>query len=208
MAIFRGITAEEESASAIFYALIRRRYENSQHLRPSDHEHKAAVKPFLTALLRLAADAPDAEAAIELRETDAGERVFTRFAFLDDEGKKRHIYPLPPLGGTVTLNGQTEGFDDEISRQLSTLASQAQAETVKRYVAMLKNERNKLLYATDVGILAVRDLQANYFFNVRRTVFRNLIAYLLVDPYPERQGLAQQALDVFLTVVRRTKQAA
>src|SRR5688572_12178635 len=50
MAVFRGITADEESVAAIFHALKARHYKGAATLDPHRHLHKAAMVPFLAAL--------------------------------------------------------------------------------------------------------------------------------------------------------------
>jgi len=50
MAAFRVITAEEEVATAIFHALVRRKYVGANQIDPRNHVHKAAVAPFFEAV--------------------------------------------------------------------------------------------------------------------------------------------------------------
>jgi len=50
MAAFRAITSEEESATALFHALKRRKYVGAEKLGPRDHVQKNAVAPFLDAV--------------------------------------------------------------------------------------------------------------------------------------------------------------
>lgn len=50
MAAFRAITGVEEAATAIFHALKRNKYNNSQLLNKDRHFHKAAVYPFFQAI--------------------------------------------------------------------------------------------------------------------------------------------------------------
>ena len=50
MAGFRAITGEEESVTAIFHSLKRRKYKASGKLNPWKHVHKVAMYPFLIAV--------------------------------------------------------------------------------------------------------------------------------------------------------------
>lgn len=52
MAIFRGITAEEEAASGLMHAFILRNYPNANLLKPRDHLQKHAVTPYLRFLMQ------------------------------------------------------------------------------------------------------------------------------------------------------------
>ena len=56
MAVFRSITAEEESASAVFRAVKRLGYSGSRYLNPRNHVHKNALFPFCVAVYRTIAD--------------------------------------------------------------------------------------------------------------------------------------------------------
>jgi hypothetical protein len=47
MAMFRGITAEEEAATAVFYTLKERGYDIATKLNPWDHTQKSALVPFI-----------------------------------------------------------------------------------------------------------------------------------------------------------------
>jgi hypothetical protein len=203
MAIFRAITAEEESATAIFYALVRRKYVGASKLRLDDHEHKAAVGPFLDALVEIVTDVPDAEPTVVLSRTPNGERLFTRLSFVDASGQKFVLYPLPPLSGGVSINGDEEALGREFDQALNRIATRARATSIKKHVAGIKNERNKLLYASDRGVARVRELQDWYFTQVRDRVFRNLITYLLIDQHAQKQEFAQEALKAFLRIVWR-----
>jgi hypothetical protein len=53
MAAFRAITAEEESATAVFHAIRRRKYIGSEKLNPHDHVQKNALFPFFSAIAEL-----------------------------------------------------------------------------------------------------------------------------------------------------------
>ena len=168
-----------------------------------DHEHKAAVGPFLDALVEIVTDVPDAEPTVVLSRTPNGERLFTRLSFVDASGQKFVLYPLPPLSGGVSINGDEEALGREFDQALNRIATRARATSIKKHVAGIKNERNKLLYASDRGVARVRELQDWYFTQVRDRVFRNLITYLLIDQHAQKQEFAQEALKAFLRIVWR-----
>ena len=50
LAIFLGITAEEESATAVFHCLKRRKYKGAERINIYDHRHKTALHPLLLAI--------------------------------------------------------------------------------------------------------------------------------------------------------------
>ncbi len=51
---FRAITAEEEAATALIFALQRRRYPRANELDSYKHAHKAGLTPFLRAIESIA----------------------------------------------------------------------------------------------------------------------------------------------------------
>lgn len=50
MSLFRAITAEEEAATAVIRALNVRKHPNAERLKERQHQHKAAIWPFITAI--------------------------------------------------------------------------------------------------------------------------------------------------------------
>ena len=50
IALFLGITAEEESATAIFHCLKWRKYKGAESINIHDHRHKTALHPLLLAI--------------------------------------------------------------------------------------------------------------------------------------------------------------
>jgi hypothetical protein len=207
MAVFRAMTAEEEAAGAIFYALVRHKYAGAAGLRYTSHEQKAAVRPFVEAILHFIALSPVDEPTVALERQAGRLKAITRFAFTDFSGKKYWLAPRPPLHFVVKRDGRGEGFGPVIDNLLARLASRRQFTSISTYIEHAKNERNRLLYAGDTGYPDVRGLRDEYFFEVRRIVFRHPLLYLLIDQYRTRQNFVQQALDAFLRVTgTRSKQ--
>ena len=63
VAVFLGITAEEESAAALFLSLKRRKYEGAGALSCRSHVQKTALHPFLLAAGKLLSQIPEAGTA-------------------------------------------------------------------------------------------------------------------------------------------------
>lgn len=200
MAVFRAITAEEESVTAIFHALKRRKYEGAEKLNPRDHIHKAAVFPFFIAVSQVLDEANQMglQPTIELRKHNESARFLVRLTVPTPDGKQSWAYPEPPLHYTVSMDGQLHDFSD----QLSKLANEKNRKSINDHVRAPANKRNQILYASSGGIPAIEHSLDSYLLRRRDIIFNNLIVYLMIDPYKEKQLFVQQALSAFLKMLR------
>jgi hypothetical protein len=198
MAVFRAITAEEESVTTIFHSLKRLRYENSLKLKPWNHVHKSALQPFLAAIENnfYAAQMDQFNLVVELDQNETPKRFKTRATVMSESGEQFFVYPIPPLNFIIKQNGKICNFADELLQ----LTNQKTITKVIDHVKTLANRRNQLLYASQQGIPEVRDLPDSFFLERRDRIFRNLVLFLLIDPYPI-QLFIQQALNAFLEVL-------
>jgi len=200
IAIFLGITAEEEAATAVFHSLKRRKYEGARELNYRSHVHKAALLPFVLAIGKRLDTFPQLRQPIFLFDTkhspDKQERLRLRFT-IDGPDGPLWLYPLPPLELSARTNGEALNFAPE----LAEIAKEKNAESILRHVEDLANRRNLVLYAGAKG-MPVIDSAAKFLAYRRWVVFAHLVTYLLIDAYPEKQAFAQQALDALLTMLR------
>ncbi len=201
IAIFLGITCEEEAATAVFHALQKRKYVGAEKLNQKSHVHKLALHPFLLAVGRsFEAISDNRIPTLEFNDTlqaDGIERLRVRFSFFDNNGKETWAYPLPPLHFTMKLNGELHRFSDE----LHSIASEKNAKNAYEYIRRLANRRNKAIYATPQGIPYAEDVEQ--FLIYRKAVwFSFLVAYLLIEPYRETQGFVEQAIVAYLQLLR------
>ena len=198
MAVFRTITGEEESVSAIFHSIRRHRYKGAEKLNPKNHVHKSALQPFLNAiesnfnLTKLNKLKP----TLELDVNEVSPKFKTRISITDKLGNEVFAYPIPPLNFGLNQNDKVYNFEKEILQ----VTNQQIIKKVSDYIKSLANERNRLLYSSNKGIPEIRNLSDKFFFDSRDRIFRNLILYLLIDPYPI-QTFVQQALDAFLEML-------
>ena len=201
MAVFRGITAEEEAATAVFHAVRRRRYVGAQHLKPRDHLQKNALLPFCHAVARLFAEATE-KLSLAPQLTIDGEGDQRRLdVWLNGEGLglgKRRFAPVPPLHFSVSeLPGPLLDF----SEQMTAIATEAGSSTILSHLRQRANVRNQLLYASVEGMPAV---SLHNFLELQEGRVRTLIIiYLLIDPYAEHQLFVSQALLAFLKMLER-----
>lgn len=206
IAIFRGLTAEEEAATAIFVALRRRAYEGAEKLRPRDHVHKNAVIPFFDAITRViatfAAQMPRAQLFLDT-ETDPPLLTF-RFAQPHPEtGEPAWAYPQPPLNFSAKSirPGQPDRAED-FAAGVEEIVASANVKDIVAYVRERANRRNLVLYAGDSGYPAVQgDVDAE-LLRYKRNVFTLLRIYLFIDQYAQKQLFVQQALTGFLKTLK------
>jgi hypothetical protein len=198
MAVFRGITADEESATAVFHALKARRYRGASALNPRRHDQKAALVPFCAAIEHALVGMMPLQPTVVLKKPSArSPRIRLRFAAYDVSGQKYVIEPEPPLHGIMSVNGLPHDF----AHELQQLATRQRAKKILDHVKRLANERNLLLYSSPRGFPNVSDLKDEFFAQAARRIFRNLGIYLFIIEYRQRQDFVQQALDAFLAML-------
>lgn len=62
----------------------------------------------------------------------------------------------------------------------------------------LSNRRNEILYAAEQGGPSWDGSVDGYVRRRRQVILHNLVIYLMIEPYPEKQLFVQQALSAFL----------
>jgi len=94
MAMFRGLTAEEEAASALIYALRDRRYTDANILNPHDHLHKHSIYPFFEILSDWFAETIEPlglNVHLKLGSPDDSDRLKIRFKMqIDGKSSSQH----------------------------------------------------------------------------------------------------------------------
>jgi hypothetical protein len=202
IAAFLAITAEEESASAVFHSLKRRGYKGSDNLNLRSHIHKSALHPFLLAVGRVAETMYSEKNATltfsQKYSADGKERLLNRLTVKDNAGNQLFAYPTPPLNFTISENDVPYNFKDE----LQAIASEKNSRSILEYVKKLANRRNQSLYAAANGIPHTKD-SVSFLEYRRQVVFSHFIAFLMIDPYPQTQLFVQQALDAFTEMLKR-----
>jgi hypothetical protein len=199
MAVFRAITGEEESVSAIFHSLKRIGYVGADRLKPRDHVHKAALHPFLQAVKSNLAQArlDQLKPTLELNLDGKPAKFQVRLSLPQESGRHLHMYPVPPLNFTLKQNEKLYNFVKEILQ----VTKQQTLNTVIDHVRSIANRRNQVLYASQEGIPRVRELPDKFLITRRDRIFGNITLFLLIDPHPV-QSFVQQALDAFLAMLR------
>ncbi|MBU4404772.1 MAG: hypothetical protein L6428_12470 [Candidatus Aminicenantes bacterium] len=199
MACFRAITGEEESVSAIFHSLKKRKYFGAEKLKPRNHVHKAAFHPFCIAVSQSLTmlNEQGREPTIELKEENGIKRFHTRLTMKMPDGHTKWAYPLPPLHYNVKVNEELHDFSEE----LMNIASERNAADIISVIKKEANCRNRILYASDAGIPSIPDSLDDFLMKKKEVIFLNLIIFLMIDPYHEKQLFVQQALQAFLKML-------
>ena len=198
MAAFRAITAEEESATAVFHALKRHKYPGSAALRVRDHLQKNALSPFCLAVAELFGTVDQTLALKpQLRIDDEGETPLLIIQF--HVGKiglgDRLAMPQPPLNLAISKGDQLHDF----SEQIQNLATSRKTQSILSHLRQRANLPNEILYASPHGL---PNVTLNRFLNEqRRAVKVNIELFLLIDPYSEHQLFVAQTLRAFLKMV-------
>jgi len=201
MAAFRAITAEEESATAIFHALRRHKYLGSEQLQPHDHLQKNAVRPFCLAvseLIERVHTSFNLNPSFSVDKEDGELRMGTRFHAAGVGGGDRWAMPQPPLNMAISAGDPASAMQlHDFTEQLQEIADNQHAFHIRVYLKQRANARNEILYASATGLPSV--ILNKFLEEQRRVVQINLRLFLLIDQYPEHQLLAKQALRAFLS---------
>jgi hypothetical protein len=197
MAVFRSITAEEESASALFMSLKARKYAGARRLKPRAHKHKNALIPFFDAISELIGPAleasPFSQPTVYFDEEVSPPRLRLRLTLRLIDGEV-YLFPEPPLHLSFSVDGAPADF----TLQFQGIAARFNHDSVEKFLQVRAEQRNILLYAgNDGGRRFSGDIEA-LVAAYRTTVFRNLTLLCLIDLHSEPQGFVQQCLDAFL----------
>jgi hypothetical protein len=198
MAAFRAITAEEESATALFHALRRHDYPGSKALKPHNHLQKNAVSPFCAAVAELFAYADErlhVRPELSIVDEQGAKRLITQFHVGGLGLGDRLAKPHPPLNLEIRRNERLHDF----SEQLDRLAESRHFDSIRAHLLARANLRNEILYASSTGLPSVK---LNNFLREQRQTVKNIVMlFLLIDPYPEHQLFVSQALRSFLKMI-------
>lgn len=202
IAMFSAITAEEESATALFHVLKRRRYKGARTLNLRSHLHKTALHPFLLAVGKLFAEVKDHYSPLfefnSALSPDGAEHLRLRLTVRDGSGKPWWAYTTPPLEFNVSVNDVVHRFEPELAQ----LATEKNAASAFEYAQTLSNRRNLAIYAAPNGIPHVDGSAEPFLIYRKSVVFSHLLAVLLIEPYPQQQAFVQQSLTAFLSMLK------
>jgi hypothetical protein len=203
MAAFRGITAEEEAATGLIYALRDKGYDNSNLLNPWKHAHKHSIYPFFQLLSDFFAESIASrvfKVGIKFGSDDDPNRLKI-YITMNVNGEDLIGIPEPPLN----LNIEVEGKPISFKRQVNKLANLNNVKKVDKYIDDKANERNQLLYAAANGYLQLESVFDDFLFEQKKKMMTMAYAYLLIEPYKEKQPFVQQCIDSLLKMLGKAK---
>jgi hypothetical protein len=207
MAVFRGITAEEEAAAAIFYTLKNHKYKNAKKISFKDHSHKLGLYPFLRGIAQFLHETLGNEtspvdkyslAIIDVKNRKAVELQLNLHQ-INKTGR-----PIPPLNFSIKdyITGEPISFE----KNFQNLIVDKNHKDSQKYIHHIASLRNKLLYATSSGKPKVKGNINNYLFAQKKKVFNYLIILLMIDPWEKAEGssiFVQQALNAYLLLLQK-----
>jgi hypothetical protein len=199
MALFRAITAEEEAAKAIFYALNRHGYAGADLLK-DNHRHKAAVIPFCAAVGEAISAARQLRMALIPHAASDPPQIRLRVAWTIPDGREVSMVVFPPLSGRVLVDGEAVQFS--FMAELDAIAGGKGVDGITAYVSRQANARNAMLYASDRGIPRIKGSIASDLLRKKQNVFSLVVFFLLIDQYRGVQPFAQNCLRAFIDVLR------
>lgn len=202
MAMFRAITAEEEAATAVFFALRQRQYERATTIPFRNHVWKLGLYPFLMQINNFFASLKNIPRT-RLRKIE--ERGQPRLVIEIETPDGRWGQPVPPLNMLISEgNGRPYHFE----RQLAEFASGPAGGSVQKHIEAIANTRNLLLYADESGRPGVVGGTEEMLAQQRKRVVRLNLLVSLIAPYSEKAILVQQSLNAFLIMMGRIDEAA
>jgi hypothetical protein len=201
MAIFRGITAEEEAASGLMFCLRELHYAGAEKLRPHNHIYKHAVYPFMRIVgLFFGQVLGDKLKGFRLliKDEDGLRRLTVAFP-VSIASEDHWAYPIPPLNFGVKV-GSTEQ-PPSYQKQISDYVAAKGNKNVRAYLKNEANLRNEILYASSSGYPEVKELKPKFLQEKASHVVALLQAYLMIAPYRDPQPYVQDALAAFTMMV-------
>lgn len=208
MAVFRAITAEEDAATGLMFALKHRQYPGAERLLPRDHAQKAAWIPFIEAIGKMMADSGVPLGKIILNAGDPP-RIDIRIpaeALGIAGANGHHVSPDEPLN-LIIRTGKTA--DDlgvaTFETELEAWAAARGKADARLWITEAANLRNQVLYAADSGIPTAPD-PTKLILERRRRVQVLLLVTIAVLQADAPQPLAAQALRSFLKVMRNVEE--
>ncbi len=199
MAVFRGITAEEEAASGLMRCLQDLNYDGAERLNPHNHTHKHAVFQFIRIVGLFFRECKDTlpETKLRLLNKEAGVRLVIELMLPNGMSAMSEM----PLHFSVKERETKEwvSFDSQIRR----FEVAQRAGTVKAFLKAEANRRNEILYASSSALPAVVRDGGGFIAERQRRAIVMLYAYLMICPYSEHQLFVSYSLAQFLELLCR-----
>ena len=207
MAVFRGITAEEEAAIAVFFCLKQHQYNNADKLQFKQHHTKLGLYPFLRHIgnhlvgTLFSESSPFENHRLKLTEVKGRKALEIVFKI---KGHNLDARPLPPLHFNILNHdtGEVQTYDIDFKKMY---LGDNYKDSLK-YIEEVANQRNRLLYANSAGKPKVDGDIEKYLNFQKIKVFLFIYIVLLIDPWEKEEGssgFVQQSLDSYLLLLNK-----
>lgn len=198
MAIFRCYSAEEEAATGLMQCLKDKGYLNADKLLLKNHNHKNAVIQFFRVLCQFIEDY-FREFKIDLFLQIVENKNLILEVNIDLGNGIQKFILNPPFNFQFKSGAKRFSYKEQIEK----LMTSCQVTDINKYIKILANQRNLLLYATEKGIPSEGTIEDKFFPAMQRRVFALLRVYLMIEPYKEKQPFVQDVLDAFLLMLEK-----
>jgi hypothetical protein len=197
MAYFLALTAEEEAVSAIFLALKQLGYNGALQVSHRNHIHKTAFYPFCQAVYSSFSIFKNCNPQIVIDKKSPNHRLFIKF-FVQETNKESYVAtPDVPFGFSIKSDDSFENFESNLKKYFGDDYLE-----LNKWLSNAANRRNKILYASPIGIPKVESKNLNNFIEKQQGKIKNLmLLYFLIAPYTEKQVFIQQALHAFIKMI-------
>ena len=207
MAMFRTITSEEEAASALILALHQQKYPNSRHLNPRRHDHKAAIWPFLQAIIHgfheKGVPAPRLSIA-----TEGTPRLELSIDIAAIAGLGQPLWMSPDHPFNFVMRSDEKGpFEvHRWERELFAIAVKNGSSQIHAHINKESNLRNRIIYSSNEGVPAIRFSDSIIISRLKRvTVLLIITIEILQTRY--HQLFVIQAIEALLHAMKSFKGA-
>lgn len=201
MSALRAITAEEEAATALFSALKRQAYPNSDKLDFRRHDHKAAVFVLIQVVSRIFARLQYTP-QVHLVDVDTDPKIRIQIDINELAGvestEPRYAEPLDPLDFSV----ENEGGRQILAEEFSAFCSEKGFANAIGYLKREANTRNQILYSSNTGFPSIK-ITDEFIQHRKDRVVAILTIALMIQQTVVHQRFVVQCLDALLTVLVR-----
>lgn len=196
MAAFRAITAEEEAATALIFALKHRKYPNAERLDHHRHDHKVAVFALIQVVSKILSRQ---EYKPEVHLVDGEDQPKFRLQF--DINKLAGVSDVEPIYGEsvhpLDFNLANSRGDKILTEEFLEFAGERGFEKTIHFIKAEANARNRILYASEVGVPSVK-ISDEFILHRKDRVVTLLTITVMIEQTDEFQGFVIQCLNTLV----------
>lgn len=202
MASFRAITAQEEAAAALFNALKIRNYPGAERLNVGNHRHKWALWPVIDAARMAIGKGFQGKLDFRFTVNPAKFEISTPLSRISTDHPPELDDHRVSLADPLNMLHRIGGAPNLFAAELAEIAEANGHEDITELLAVITNQRNKLLYASDAAVPHSKVTAAEL---ASRRKHGDTALYLAIVILQTRmlQAYAMQALEALLILVAK-----